>query len=675
MEKFYKKISLEPYTTRFPLCYPSLKDGELYYFDPYNHDIDELSNYGKLPLGINETTICACDNSILSYYDFTQEMGENYTTRVLSFAVLQRWFTQMLEYRKKLYSDECHGKFNSMVDYYTRNFGVEDDRDAIEADELYIKHGGDNFYNWLIKNYFILLDLYDEYDRNTLLNTRFSYTEWVDVVKSIGTSIIYYPEALELYAKLKEWHKLYNDLTDCSVVDKCCDCVDYKLLGGDTMLEFLSNWVSETNERIIHNNEALIGLGFIIEEVYPTVDISVLLKSRMEDLGVYVPFAKEFDPKKDYKFGEVCIYDNDVWLKTNIEERGTPPDTWIKYSEYYYSLPEHSGETIERFEGVFDSETGIVTGYNVVDSIEIPDMSGRTSSSLDSFLRQESTIDNMGNTLPGHFRPFSASTVSQPAEGSLLGLMYQPGAYANTTILEDNGKASKNVYFGDFLAYIEVFCKDGAGDVIESTRNMIYPNDDSIEKIKLTISAVTDWNEIVLADPTSGLTSDGKIYADFTYYKGAIFTFGDGISVNASGNTHLTCTDHCILEERVGTYFISPTENYPIRYYNVIMDRETHYSEEQHKDVDVFMCDFSFKPSEFPPGYTIDQSVVAPNLRREEMLPFSLVENPVDNIYIDRGYATVLDRHLRICEISKYEQLEKYGNGIFQIYDAGSGDV
>ena len=51
------------------------------------------------------------------------------------------------------------------------------------------------------------------------------------------------------------------------------------------------------------------------------------------------------------------------------------------------------------------------------------------------------------------------------------------------------------------------------------------------------------------------------------------------------------------------------------------------------------------------------------------------MENPVDNIYIDRGYATVLDRHLRIGEISTYEQLEKYGNGIFQMYDVGSGDV
>jgi len=675
MEKFNKKISLEPYTTRFPLCYPSLKDGELCYFDPNNYDINETSNYGKLPLGINEYTLDVCsDGSITTYSDFTPEMGA-YSGSVLSFAVLQRWFTQMLEYRKKLYSDECHGKFENMADYYQRKFGVTENPEAIEMDELYIKHGGDNFYNWLIKNYFILFDLENEYDINTIIRDRFSYFEWLDVLKNIGTSKLYYPEVLDLYAKMKKWHELYNDNTDCSTVDKCCDCVDYKLCGGDTMVELLAIWIDETNERIIGNNEALSGLGETIEELYPTIDISVLLKSRMEDLGVYVPFAKEFNPEIDYTSGNVCTYKDEVWLKTDISRRGTPPDTWVTYSEYYYSLPEHSGETIERFEGL--TYNGIITGYSATRLITMPDMSGRTSSSLDSFLRTEDTVDGMGNTLPGHFRPFGGSTVPQPAEGSMLDLSYQPGAYANTTILVDNGKASNNVYFGDVLAYIEVFCKDGSGKLIEDTKNTIYPNDNSLEKINETISAVTVWNEeaIETVGEDIKLPSDGKIYADFTYYKGAIFTLGNGMNFNVSGDTHLICTDHCILNEKVCSYALSSTENYPLRYYSIVMDRETHYSVDQHKDVDVFMCDFIFKPSEFPSGYTINDSVVAPNLRREEMLPFSMLENPVDNIYIDRGYATVLDRHLRICEISRYEQLEKYGNGIFQIYDAGSGDV
>jgi hypothetical protein len=60
----------------------------------------------------------------------------------------------------------------------------------------------------------------------------------------------------------------------------------------------------------------------------------------------------------------------------------------------------------------------------------------------------------------------------------------------------------------------------------------------------------------------------------------------------------------------------------------------------------------------------------SPLLRKEELLPFWNTESPVDNIYIDRGYATALDRHLRIGEVGNYEQLEKYGNGIFRIFNA-----
>jgi hypothetical protein len=59
-----------------------------------------------------------------------------------------------------------------------------------------------------------------------------------------------------------------------------------------------------------------------------------------------------------------------------------------------------------------------------------------------------------------------------------------------------------------------------------------------------------------------------------------------------------------------------------------------------------------------------------PLIRFEEFLPYQNVENTVDNIYIDRGYATALDRHLKMGEISNFDELEKYGNGAFQIFNS-----
>jgi hypothetical protein len=124
--------------------------------------------------------------------------------------------------------------------------------------------------------------------------------------------------------------------------------------------------------------------------------------------------------------------------------------------------------------------------------------------------------------------------------------------------------------------------------------------------------------------------------------------------------------DHCTIECDVCQYCMSKTESYPLRYYKVNMDMETHFSDEYQRYVNVYMSDFIMKPS----GFAGRRHNAKPFLRKEELLPFINSETPVDNIYIDRGYATVFDRHLRIGEITNYEQLEKYGNGIFQIFNA-----
>ena len=125
--------------------------------------------------------------------------------------------------------------------------------------------------------------------------------------------------------------------------------------------------------------------------------------------------------------------------------------------------------------------------------------------------------------------------------------------------------------------------------------------------------------------------------------------------------------DHCTIDESVCQYHISETYPYPLRYYKVNMDTETRFSYEHDKTVSVDMCDFIFNISKMTPM----KHKATPLFRKEELLPFANAEIPVDNIYIDRGYTTVLDRRLRLGEITSYEQLEKYGNGIFKFPDDG----
>ena len=107
---------------------------------------------------------------------------------------------------------------------------------------------------------------------------------------------------------------------------------------------------------------------------------------------------------------------------------------------------------------------------------------------------------------------------------------------------------------------------------------------------------------------------------------------------------------------------MADSTSYPLEYYNVELDIDTIYSNETHDDIDIYACDFIFDISGFTKTY-----VEMPLIRKEELLSFSHVENPVDNIYINRGYATALDKHLRIGEINDCDELEKYGNGLFLI--------
>jgi hypothetical protein len=164
----------------------------------------------------------------------------------------------------------------------------------------------------------------------------------------------------------------------------------------------------------------------------------------------------------------------------------------------------------------------------------------------------------------------------------------------------------------------------------------------------------------------SGETSiDMTMHADFTYYLNALVTINGNGVVRRIHDNAVKCVDHCTIEADSCQYALSATESYPLRYYKVGYDIERKYSGDSGKEVDVCMCDFHFKPSDF----ASEKGTASPLLRKEDTLWFSQVENPTGDIYIDRGYATALDRRLRVGEIDSYEQFEKYGNGIFQVID------
>lgn len=663
MQTIIRKVSLGPLITRYPVCYPSIKDGEITYLSPDSFDEIKNAHYGYIPLGVNGSVIG-------SYSDFTEEMGEAYNGMTISYYTLQKWMNEFEDYYRLIRSDECHGEFDNAVDYYERTY--PDGYDASEAERIdytFRMHGGSNFYEWLIDNYFVMLDFIREYNNGNVIGC--SYSEWSEYVGNLGCDRMPFPAAVKLLGELERMYGQYSGTTECVKTSECCECVYYKDMGGDIMYKCVSSWMKRIRRNITSVNTIIKRLSEgDLKRLIPNTFINFHLSEKIEDLGVLVSFSQEFVPGRTYFKGEVCDYSGTTYVMVSDTDYNKPyfvvkdgNDTyWKEYYDVY--LVEHEDEAD-------------------VDYSKLSPISGRTVSSLDSFMRKVNTVDEVGNVMHGHFNPKKESFFIQPAENTLLGFMYDPGTCSNMERLSGTTEdyPDMQLYQCDFLDSIDFFYRDFEGNIISNTVVHAGIGD--------------DVNEKILECKTSGSTvsNTGIMYADFNYYKESVVILSGITSEDVSlidiqhGSTQseeesvtyqgvrcirldeycdIKCVDHCTVEEAVCTYHLSRTESYPLRYYKVNMNVENRYSDEYQRYVNVNMCDFIMDLSKTGNR----RHNAAPMLRKEELLPFVNAEKPVDNIYIDRGYATALDRHLRIGEIGNYEQLEKYGNGIFQIFNA-----
>ena len=635
MQKITHTISLEDFKTRFPLTYPSVANGQYSFVTKQSLNQFSNANYNTIPLGIDEE-ICGT-----KYENFTHKMGELYGGKVIDYITLNKWYGEFLDYYKLLYSNECHGPYSSATHYYNSIDKTTQPAYAMygQMDEDFNEHGGDLFYRWLTKYYFISLDFMNEYfvALDDGVEIKKSPREWLSCVNNLPNSIMYYPDVCEFYGIISVWNQKFSGNTSISD-DDCCDYADYENYGGNDLYLILKNWI-EKESAIIGRMNSLVNTK--LKVLTPLININLPLKKKVEDLGNFVSFSKEFVLGKEYSPGNVCTYNDNVYILMNgigfVKNETTglvefDKENWMVYSDYYRIL--HPDEFI--------------------DIARQPQLSGRTVSSLDSFERTTETVDNIGNILDGYFEPSKESNFMQPAENTLLDLKYEIGKAVNTNLTNISGQ-----YVGDLLYSIVFYYKDYSGEIIVETITDCYEGDNILDSISNCQSKAIKC----------GKTFDETIHADFTYYKGCTYQYINGIaSLVKKGDKDnrifgVKCIDHCTLEMQTGSYWLSYNESYPIRYYKVNKDVKETYSNEKRVNVEVAMCDWFLEPA----IYEDNGSVISPAIRKEELLGYTMPETLTNNIYIDRGYATVLDKHLRMGEISSLEALEKYGNGSFNL--------
>ena len=626
MENISFKISLESYKSRIPLIFPSLIDGKVNYVLSTSLENRKNGNYGGIPLNLEPKIVGYLSN-------FTPEMAVKYGNyaKTFTYEEILEIFTFFQRYYSYIYSNES--VYEDLQDYADSITNIsENERESfVQMEKTFKEYGGVKFYKWLLDYYFGIIDFRFEY--TTYYNQPVTL-EWLKCVDNLPP-VLYYVDAYDFYQDISLMHDKFKDIDNiikCANVDACCECAKYFSYGGNKLYEILGAWI----ERI---NNHLEFLQTVHEDNVSNLSICVNLKRKVEDLGNFSMFSADFIPGNEYNIGNVCTYENDVYILKEgngykIDSATETPvfdvDGWERYINVYNQKHQDMGLD-------FDS----LSSDHVV--------SGRTVSMLEEFLA--CTTDAMGNILPGRFEPNQESYCPHPAENSIIGLPYIIGTPANID------KEDGDTYFGDLLYAIHFYPCDSTGKRISDVVFSAYANDNPIESINKSIEIAHEleyWDEV--------------IGADFEYYKGAELTYNGGrfeVCEKNGKKVGVKCIDRCKLEIKNTLYYLTSNESYPIRYYNIKYNIETRESDAYGKEVVHKMCEFYLNPKCYEANYR--NLIASPLFRKDETLGFSGHEKVIDNIYIDRGYATVLDRHLKVCEVNSLDELVSYGNGSFDI--------
>lgn len=654
MKSISLKISLEPYKARVPLIFPSIIDGEVaYVLSGSTIENRKNGNYGGIPLNV--------EPKIVGYLRrFTSEMAQKYGNYEKVFTYTELWeiFTFFQKYYSYLYSNET--VYTDMQDYINnvKTFSESERDSLLDMDRVYKEYGGEGFYEWLLDYYFGILDFRLEYQK--FFNKTIT-DEWSKCIEHLP-AIMYYVDAYEFYQKLSQMHDKYHELYDeyknrnsqineetedeeiepldiinCRNADDCCECAEYFSFGGNDVFDIMTAWLNRMN----NNLEFLRNVSI---DMVSSLVMPVNLEYKVEDFGNFDIFSKEYVAGQEYNVGNVCTYDGDVYILKQgkgykIDSETDVPvfdtNSWQKYIDYM-------------------SDKGVETG---ADTSILPSdytISGRTVSILEEF--QTYTVDAMGNPLPGIYRiADSGTTIPHPIENSILDLPYEMGKVINLERLDETH------FVGDLL-YAAHFYPCNANGKRVSNAEYTAHGEDVMECLTKAIEAahkVDVWDEVV--------------GVEFEYYKGALLTHNTyssgGLEVTKNNGNPLgvKCVDKCTLTPKNTLYHLSAGESYPIQYYDINYDIETRASDVYDKDTPYKMCTFYIYPKSFEGNRAM--LMAAPLFRRDETLGFVGPEKVIDNIYIDRGYATVLDRHLKVCEVNSLDDLTAYGNGSFDIID------
>ena len=298
-------------------------------------------------------------------------------------------------------------------------------------------------------------------------------------------------------------------------------------------------------------------------------------------------------------------------------------------------------------------------------------ISGYSDSKLDTLRRKEITTDDLGNELPGYFRPIvsidggaNQSKYNLPYDECTLDILYKVGEVSD---LKHDG-FSETRFIGNILTDIRFYYADEfRNPIIEHTAN----NDNALEVIQQCENELKNSNNDKIID---------VLFCDITYHIGAVIDkVGDKYILDTAYHTGVKYVDTVYVTKQVGTFYLNDDRQFTFKYYllsqdvdtisvtdfnaDLIWDASTYFEIEPLLRTSSGIYDFS-KFGNFSSNNGV---VSAPLFRNEFNLASSMSQNIKADIYIDRGISAAYERLLKLQEFRTMEALENYGNGFYKI--------
>lgn len=460
-----------------------------------------------------------------------------------------------------------------------------------------------------------------------------------------------------------------NELSNSK--DLCCKCDntegEYIRMGGEKMKNYLKGLIEKSykiadkfyNYAIVikqHDDD-------LIKKIH--IDVSFFVPSSINDMGMLDEYLDIWQPCVEYKEGDLVYYNNDTYICT-VKNTGYWDNELRKVIFPYNINGDKSNDCFKLIkelnsDNVIKSDNEEMNYYKENNTIEEyygtkfgnTDISvkGNTDSKLKTIRRYKDYIDTNG-------------TLYVPDEGYDWLYYYKVGYVTNySTLNDDYGNISfkttptKNEICKDLYAYGDVITDIKLGDEESNDKNVI--------KITYVVGA-----HLIATCVDIQPDDDGNLlyfYDDFKIdekdqYHGIKYTDTYYFDEHSEIKTDFFDSNGNIKTDEFNDYVNDINGNNSKKYEFITSQNVNLYEKEINNKtatISSIVSSFSAVNSNVP-DYEYNRL-----FKREcyNGISYSPVKNV--EVYIDRGNASALEKHIKLGEVKTLDGMEKYSNGSF----------